>query len=185
MQQQQKGLGERDGWNGMIALAVGHATAMTVFTRTNFGVEAFGKNAVAAFLVYWIWALATQSQALLMMGGLWFCMLIVQRIKTFVSWRRGKLKLIPSTYDGYPWLTARLFQNERNARGFEGCLVFVVGLVVFKFADWHVGYFLEVCGVSIVFMEMMYWHIERRRRLAIHDAKVEAKWLVGHSQTEL
>jgi hypothetical protein len=97
----------------VLLVANAHATCVTVFTRSHFGVEALGVPGVAALVLMLAYG-CLRAPEMFVYLGCWLVALIIQRIGTFRLVRQGWRA--HSRYAGYPALAMRLpWVTERVA----------------------------------------------------------------------
>jgi len=107
---------------------------------------------------------------------LWFAAVACQLINQYLNWRRGVL--IHSRYDGYPFVSKRLFPrvSDINARGVDAFLCFGIGGVLYQFSQ-PLGLFVMASFVSILFVEHVTAQLIRRRLQAMRDQELEMEYL--------
>ncbi|MBX3451714.1 hypothetical protein SH668x_003714 [Planctomicrobium sp. SH668] len=157
-------------------LSHAHALALTVFLRTDFGREGIGIHGLVTFVLILGYGSFAQCYAMFPFFLLWILAVICQRVRQFVNWRRGVI--IHSYYNGYPWLSKRLFprMSELNAKGVDAFLCLAIGGVIAQF-DKPFGLFIMAGFASILFTEAVIVESTKRRLQAMQDAELEQRYL--------
>lgn len=182
MQQQQKNneLDMQGSFNLAYFLAHSHATCLTPFIRTDFGREALGMNGLCALILLLAYGSFTNSAAMWIFLLLWILALLRQRLKGIEN--RNKGIAIHSRYNGYPWLSFKLFprtKDETSARGIDGFLCMGMGALL-SYVDPPLGWFIGVGGFSLLFVEALIVELRKKRLQAMQDAEIEQRDLAEH-----
>lgn len=183
MNQQMQGppgaIGMRNAMHLASLVINGHATCLTVFLRHSFGSEALGVNGIAAILVMvFFMAMYGGSQGMECLFGLWFVMLVLQRMRTF--WLAWKGVPLHSLYTGYPWLGNLLTLGLSNsAARFVEMLVCLVAGAAISAKDPQLGNFVALGFVSLMLQNGIENRVDRMRLRRMRDAEIEQRFLLG------
>ena len=181
-QQQQQTPGDKltaaEGFNVAMLIMKSHATAITVFLRTDFGSEGIGVAGLGA--IFLIIAMGGCSGDVLMYYYLiaFIIATVLQRIRTFRNWWRGNHQ--HSYYDGYPWLALKLFprvKKEGDAKGMEAFLCLAIGCLLLNCGVTSLGMFIAAGFISIMFVAGTKAELVKRRLRAMRDAQFEQEYL--------
>jgi hypothetical protein len=180
-QQQQNDRHEMQGaFNLVYLLFYGHASCLTPFLRKDFGKEAMTASGIVAFLLIIAWGSFSNSAGMWLLLQLWLCAMLWQRLKGIQNRKRGLI--VHSRYNGYPWLSWKLFpwmKDETTARGADGLICMAVGVALAQ-VDPAVGWFIGVGGFSLLFVEALLVELRKKRLEAMRDAEIEQRSLVQH-----
>ncbi len=181
LQQQQNNEREmQGGFNLVCFLLNGHATCLTPFIRTDFGREALGLNGLCALIIILAYGSFANSGAMWVFLLLWILAMLQQRMKGIQN--RNKGIAIHSRYNGYPWLSFKLFprtKDETSARGVDGFLCIVAGALL-SYVDPALGCFIGVGGFSLLFVEALIVELRKKRLQSMRDAEIEQRDLADH-----
>lgn len=182
MQQQQKNneLDMQGSFNLLYFILLVLSTCLTPIIRTNFGREALGINALCALVVMLAYGSFTSSGAMWIFLLLWILALLAQRIKGIEN--RNKGMAIHSLYNGYPWLSFKLFprtKDETSARGIDGFLCMGAGALL-SYVDPALGWFIGAGGFSLLFVEALIVELRKKRLQAMQDSEIEQRDLAEH-----
>ena len=153
-----------------------HLSALAVFIRRDFGLEALGINAFIAGLMILLTYAATGDPAMKAFLVMWLVAQIVQRVRSFRNKRRGMR--IHSRYAGYPWLAMRVpfVRSETVAVRFvEPLLCLTAGWVLMHLSRPLGGFVMLGC-VSFFIRNNIDAEIQRVRLRQMDDARIEAEW---------
>ncbi len=164
-------------FNILYLLAHIHALSFTVFLRTSFGLEGIGICGLGTMVMILGWGAYANCLPMFGFFVLWLAALIVQRVRTFLDWRSGKV-IVHSRYNGYPWLSRLLFrsQDELKAKGFDAFLCLAVGGILCQF-NQPFGFYVMAGFSSILFTECMMVESMKRRLRQMRDAEIEQRYL--------
>ncbi len=163
-------------FHGANVFANAHALTCTVFLRTDFGREGIGLHGLIAAVMILGYGCFMQCLAMFPFFAVWFLAVIWQRTRQWANDRRGVI--VHSRYNGYPWLSKRLFprMSELNAKGVDAFLCFAIGGVIAQF-DKPFGWFVMAGFLSIMFSEAVMVEATKRRLQAMRDAEMEQRYL--------
>jgi hypothetical protein len=182
MHQQQAN--ERDDMQGafnvVYLLLNGHASCVTPFFRKDFGKEAFTFSGMVAFILILAWGSFANSAGMWLFLQLWLFAMLMQRLKGIQNRMRGVV--VHSRYNGYPWLSWKLFpwiKDQTNARGADGIISIALGIGLAQL-DPAVGWFIGAAGFSLLFTEALIVELRKKRLQAMRDAEIEQRYLAEH-----
>ncbi len=180
-QQQQSDKHDMQGtFNATYVLFNSHASCLTPFLRTQFGKEAFTHTGLMALVLMVTWGGLTNSYGMWVMVCLWIVAMLTQRMNGIQNRRNGVV--VHSRYNGYPWLSFKLFpriRDETNARGADGFLAIFTGIGL-SYVDPALGWFIGVGGFSLLFVEALLVDLRKKRLEAMRDAEIEQRDLAEH-----
>jgi hypothetical protein len=168
----------------VLLVANAHATCVTVFTRSHFGVEALGVPGVAALVLMLAYG-CLRAPEMFVYLGCWLVALIIQRIGTFRLVRRGWRA--HSRYAGYPALAMRLpWVTERVAVTLiEPLLCVLAGAVIFCTVSEAVGEFVMLSFASLLFRQGIEQEITRKRVQKMRDAEIEQRYIADRFREQV
>jgi len=172
-QKQSEPLSMRESFDIMYVFASALSLGLTVFTRCQFGTEAFGLRGLAAAVVIFVYVGSTGSQWMMIYFVAWLLALVCRRAESETAAKRGELR--HTYYNGHPWLILTLMpfiKDEQTARRVEPflCLAAGIGLCQWSF---DVGRFVIFGALSILIIDRVGREIMRRRVEAIINARIE------------
>jgi hypothetical protein len=168
----------------LLLLANAHATCVTIFTRSRFGVEALGVRGLAAFVLMVVYG-GLRAPGMFLYLGVWLLALMIQRISTFRLVRQGWRA--HSRYAGYPALAMKLpGVSERTAvMLIEPLLCVLVGALIYCTVSEGVGVFVMLSFVSLLFRLALDQEITRKRVQKMRDAELEQRYLADRFRGEV
>jgi hypothetical protein len=153
-----------------------HATALTPFIRTGFGINANGVNGLGAMILLLFWS-AADAHDPLMSGyfACWLGALLIQKAYTLKLLRQGNK--IHSRYWGDPWLALKIpfVRKESTARAIEPTMCFVIGLAFCPVSQalgalWMIGF------ITLSIREAVDRLAANARMQHMDDAEIEAHY---------
>jgi hypothetical protein len=150
------------------------STCITPLTRSGFGVEGLGMNALLAFVL--IVALAGSIPDMQGYVGLWFFCLVMQRLSTLRNVRRGLV--VHSRYAGYPYLAGRIVPFVRTESAVliaEALICLGVGGLIYSVSPAF-GEFIIVCAAAMFLKCLLDKAIVHKRIQRMRDAEIEQRW---------
>lgn len=162
--------------NGLNILANAHASTLTPFSRTDFGSEGLGMPGLIGAGIILAWGCYFNSYPMFIYFLVWMGVLLCQRVKTFINWRRGAAN--HSRYNGYPWIARRFFPrlSEPNAKAVEAFAYLGIGGLIAQFCP-PLGWYLMLGLPSILISEAIIVETTRRRLQAMRDAEIEQEYM--------
>ena len=157
------------------------ATCLTLFIRRNYGTQAFGFNAVAAFVILLLVASDANDLLMTWMWISWCILLIVHRVQTFQNWRRG-IRL-HSQYAGDPTIAMRFLRDPAHARWLEPFLCLGVAVCMIPFSQITAA-FVFWGAVALLVRTSMDREVHRKRVRHLLDAEIEQEFLVEQWQRQ-
>lgn len=147
-------------------VALGLMTALTVFTRTNFGRRALGGvpalGAIVVIVAYGAWAREPLMGPYLLA---WLIAFVVQRVRTAVLWSRG-------------WrIYSRYWGDPLGGRWFEAALCLGGGPALLQLGS-PFGGFLLLGGLGIAVVTALDRRARGRQLEALCDAEIEQESLL-------
>lgn len=155
------------------------ATCLTVFTRHQFGSEAFRFDAVCALLILILTAAFSHDDYITLMCLLWVAFLITHRGQTFRNWRKGIH--LHSRYAGEPGMAMLFVKDEVRARWLEPFLCAGIGLAL-SYLSQSLSQFVLVCSVALLIRTWMETETGRVQLRNLRDAEIEQQSLIEHWQ---
>lgn len=164
------------GINATNVLVNAHASTVTPFFRTDFGSEGLGMPGLIGVFMILGWGCHFNCYPMFIYFVVWMGVLLCQRVKTFINWRRGMM--IHSRYNGYPWIIRRCFPrlSELNAKAVEAFACFGIGGLIAQFIP-PLGWYLMLGLPSILISEAIIVETTKRRLQAMRDAAIEQEYL--------
>jgi hypothetical protein len=177
-QQKGGGFGIRGVINLLYLVVSGHATCVTPFVRRNFGSEALGRNGAIALIILVVYMVAYPThRALVNLGGLWFLMVILQRLKTGRLLRKGFV--VHSRFDGEPFLGFIVpFVTRYQTASFIEFLALLIFGIWIASIDAALSRLVVVSAVCLVIKMTIEEEIVRKRLRAMRNAEVEQRSIV-------
>jgi hypothetical protein len=158
-------------------LVGGLATTVTPFMRYGFGVEAFGLNALAAFVMILLYAGETRDPAMIYFFYAWLLAVIAQRLETWRLVRKGWVE--HSRYAGYPWLAMKLpfIKKPVTAKNcVEPVLCLLVGALLCPLSE-ALGVFIMLGLPSLLIQRAIESQVNINRLRRMRDAAIEQRYL--------
>lgn len=180
MSEQQQETGFRDkaneAFNLLYFLASVHATTITPFIRTGFGVNVNGWNGVGAMLLLLFWCAADPwDQVMSSYFILWFGALLYQKARTRKLIRQGVK--IHSRYTGDSWLAMKIpfFRTESKARCVEPTMCFFIGITVLPISQ-ALGTLYMIGFLTFSIRAVIDVAATDARVQAMNDAEIEGRY---------
>lgn len=172
---QSDGTTRADSFNLMLILSSAHATSITVFIRTGFGVEALGFPGLFAAILICLIGVFNHAPEMFNYLGVWLIALMLQRITTASMLRRGRVWHSRDT--GYPALAMKLTRNMTTAIRFvEPAMCLVAGVVLSLYSQ-VLGVFVGMGVLSLTIRNAVDYQIAKVRIQGMVDAQIEQQWL--------
>ncbi|MCZ2343627.1 MAG: hypothetical protein LC104_17815 [Bacteroidales bacterium] len=165
------------GFNWLNLAVNAHASTLTPLSRTDFGSEGLGMPGFIGMFMILGWGSYFHCYPMFIYFVIWMGVLLCQRVKTFINWRRGTI-IVHSRYNGYPWIVRRFFPrlSEPNAKAVEAFAFFGIGGVIAQFIP-PLGWYFMLGLPSILVSEAIIVETTRRRLQAMRDAEAEQRYL--------
>lgn len=163
-------------FNGLNILVNAHASTLTPLSRTDFGSEGLGMPGFIGLFLILGWGCYFNCYPMFIYFLVWMGVLLCQRVKTFINWRRGVI--VHTHYNGYPWIVRRFFPrlSEPNAKAVEAFAFFGIGGVIAQFIP-PLGWYFMLGLPSILASEAIIVATTKRRLQAMRDAEIEQQYL--------
>lgn len=170
------GLSREDAFGLLYAGASGHATCFIVFTRRNFGQQAFAVKApiaLAIMLLYWAFAPCPEMRFFV---AAWFVLLCFHRLVTLIKRLRGWEA--HSRLAGESWMLQAIIRPRPSdfvAKVVcEPVLAVIVGALLYQFSEM-LGLFVMAGSVSLVAQRLIERGIENAGIQAMLDQEIEMR----------
>lgn len=169
-------MGPGESFNLIYFVADAHATALTPFIRTGFGINANGWNGFGAMVMLILWWCGDPEDPLMSAYFFaWIGALLYQKALTLKLLKSGKR--IHSRFGGDPWLALKIpfIRKDTTARSLEPLMCFVIGIALCPVSPalgalWIAGF------LSLTVREVVDRVAIKARVQAMDDAEIEGRF---------
>lgn len=163
----------RTGFNVVMHLIDGYATAIVPFFRKDFGSAFFGVNALVALLVMLVFGAMENDDTMLNYMLLWILFVAAHRLDAARNYRKGKV--IHSRYVGDSWLASK-FAGKIKRRTVqllvEPAMCLIAGVLICPHSE-SIGKFLILGAFAVLIFNGSQRAAMEQRVRQMHDAHIE------------
>jgi len=163
----------RRGFNILMHVIDGYATAIVPFIRKDFGTAFFGLNSLVAVLVMMVFGAMENDDTMLRYMFLWLLFVTAHRLDAARNSRKGRV--IHSRYVGDSWLAGKLFSKAKRKTVqllIEPAICLIAGILICPHSP-GVGKFLILGAFAVLMFNGSQRALMEGRVRQMHDAHIE------------
>jgi hypothetical protein len=163
----------RRGFNILMHVIDGYATAIVPFIRRDFGSAFFGLNSLVAVLVMMVFGAVENDDTMLRYMFLWVLFVAAHRLDAARNARKGRV--IHSRYVGDSWLASKLASKAKRKTVqllIEPAICLVAGVLFCPYSP-GIGKFLILGAFAVLMFNGSQRALMEQRVRRMHDAHIE------------
>ena len=163
----------RRGFNILMHVIDGYATAIVPFIRKDFGTAFFGLNSLVAVLVMMVFGAMENDDTMLRYIFFWLLFVTAHRLDAARNSRKGRV--IHSRYVGDSWLAGKLFSKAKRKTVqllIEPAICLIAGILICPHSP-GVGKFLILGAFAVLMFNGSQRALMEGRVRQMHDAHIE------------